>query len=123
MKATTNYSLSKPELSDTVGAVIPALSATMDTIDAKLLSLTSEILLQPNGYWLDKLTGFMIQWGNLVVNGGQGTHVVFPKAFVSAVFSVVGTNETQGMCEINTESLSGFNIGNAGKTNWIAVGH
>ena len=123
MIQTTNYNLSKPELTDTVGVSIPALSADMDIIDTQIKGLANTALLAGNGYFKDKTTGFIIQWGNLTITSSNGSRVTFPIAFPTEVLQIVTSQQDGGGNVINTIGKTGFNIGMIGKSAWFAIGH
>jgi len=121
--STTNYKIPTPEMTDTVGVTIPALKTAFTTIDTQIKSMANTALLSGNGYFQDKTTGFIIEWGNLTVNSGGGSRVTFPLAFPVAVLQIVTSQQDGGGNVINTISKAGFNIGMAGKSSWFAIGH
>ena len=67
MLHTTNYNLSKPELTDTVGISIPALSGNMDLIEAQFL------LMANNPYTIISHSGGGVQ----SIPNATGTVVVY----------------------------------------------
>lgn len=54
--------------------------------------LTNTILKNGNGYWKDKETGFIIQWGSLTMTANQATTVTLPIAFPNAICIALADN-------------------------------
>lgn len=123
MKTTTNYNLNEPETSDTVGVTIPALTANMASIDTLIKNNVNTGTASSNGYIKDKSTGIITQWGNILVNTGGGSHVVFAIPFPTNVFMIMTSNGEGNGNVRNTVTLAGFNIGMAGQSSWIAIGN
>jgi len=126
MITTTNYGLSKPELTDKVGATILALANNFGTLDG-LDNITSKVL-DYNGYIAFK-SGLIIQWGRNTVPSGAGVHVTFLKPYTTACYlvmpmcatSAIPFNLPKGM-----ETTTGFNVAFGGGTvqevHWISIG-
>ena len=54
--------------------------------------LTNRLVKATNGYWKDKETGFIIQWGSLTMTANQSTTVTLPIAFPNAIFIALADN-------------------------------
>lgn len=85
-----------------------------------------------NGYWKDKDTGFLIQWGSASVSSNSNTNITFPIAFPngcrSATISEM-TTQTESTKTINLTSKGTTYIGVRNNVDvsltvqWIAVGY
>jgi hypothetical protein len=110
----------KPEIA------LKAVKTDVDTalaLKAVKTEVENTASLAGNGWFKDKKTGCIHQWGSLTVGGGGGNLVTFPIAFPAHMFSVVATSQAGAALIINTVTLTGFNIGGAGLANWIAIGN
>lgn len=57
--------------------------------------LTNSLVKATNGYWKDKETGFIIQWGSLTMTANQSTTVTLPIAFPNAILIALADNMEQ----------------------------
>ena len=73
MIQTANYNLSKPEMSDTIGEIFPALAANFAILDG--MDLVTEKVIGTVGYIKYK-SGLIIQWGTCS-RGGVGTQLQY----------------------------------------------
>jgi len=54
--------------------------------------LTNTLSKNQNGYWMDKETGFIIQWGQLSMMANQSVTVTLPIAFPNAIMIALADN-------------------------------
>ncbi|WP_461206937.1 gp53-like domain-containing protein [Clostridium sp. DL1XJH146] len=85
MQYTTNYNLKKPDLTDPVS--VGDLNDNMDIVDAQLSEMMNEASFSANGWFKDKKTGLIIQWGSSDFSSSNPRSLSFPIEFPNACLS------------------------------------
>jgi hypothetical protein len=108
------------------------IEETLEAYDILLTSMTNTANLSGNGWFKDKKTGLIFQWGRIQnTNGVGGVQIDYPTMFPSEVFSCVAfpydtTLADQGAYAWVSNSMNRYNAyvrsSKACYINWIAVG-
>ncbi len=117
---------------------VTRVSGTPTTISRKRFDaaspafITNTLTKAANGYWKDKETGLIIQWGTLSMAGNSSQVVTFPTAFPTFCVSVqvnmqsdtLGNRDGWGSRLKTTTNFTMVNgIGNTETLDWVAFGY
>jgi hypothetical protein len=96
---------------------------TANITDVRVDSRNTANVSSSNGWFKDRVTGFIIQFGSLSVATGAGNHVTLPITFPNGILQLYTTNQTGTGSTNNGATASSFQVANAGWTSWLAIGY